>query len=362
MKTNFKPYLSILAIFFAFVMVSCEGPEGPIGPQGETGATGATGANGTDASLYCATCHNTAKNTLLKSQLATNLHGNGPTYVRATSKTCAKCHSHEGFLETIATGRDTTASALLAPTGFKCQTCHESHVSMNPADGTDYALRQLEPVRMMFDSLGTTKLDFNGTTNTCAYCHQPRPGQGFPVKVENTSKLYAVTSTRWGPHYSGQSTVLIGKWGYEVPGSKAYGNSKHSADKDCAFCHMVKEPKNAAFGGHTFAVDEETCNTCHNGKVNMEALRTDFDTKVALLRDKLIAKKLITTSGTNATHTSAGVLIPASATKLGRAWTNEEAGAVFNYRYLTEDRSRSIHNPKYVDALLTNTIEMVDRW
>jgi hypothetical protein len=154
--------------------------------------------------------------------------------------------------------------------------------------------------------------------------------------------------------------VFAGKFGYEIAGTTAYSNSKHT-NKDCAFCHMVKSPTNSAFGGHTFHVDEGTCNNCHNGAVNMETLASTFDTKLELLRSKLETKGLVSATGAVLpTHKSDGVTLVVGG--LGRAWTNQEAGAVFNYLYSKEDASHGLHNPKYVMALLSNTIEMVDRW
>jgi hypothetical protein len=37
--------------------------------------------------------------------------------------------------------------------------------------------------------------------------------------------------------------------------------------------------------------------------------------------------------------------------------TADEAGAMLNYQSVLEDKSMGVHNPPYIIALLTNTIE-----
>ncbi|MCK5570433.1 MAG: hypothetical protein KAJ15_11995, partial [Spirochaetes bacterium] len=85
-------------------------------------------------------------------------HGSNSAY--ANSSSCAKCHTHEGFVASVA-GVTAAADATPAPPG--CFTCHKPHTS------GDFSLRTTSAVTL---ENGTS---FNGGKgNLCAECHRSR--------------------------------------------------------------------------------------------------------------------------------------------------------------------------------------------
>ena len=77
---------------------SCEGPAGPAGQDGQNGQ------NGMDANATCIQCHNDKVTVLAKmKQTANSGHQTGATFERSAAD-CAPCHTHQGYLEVLATG------------------------------------------------------------------------------------------------------------------------------------------------------------------------------------------------------------------------------------------------------------------
>jgi len=348
---------SALAVFSLILLFpACEGPQGP------AGADGTDGTDGVDANSFCIQCHTKDKKDAVKVQFATASHGGAAQFVDYAGgrNGCAQCHSQQGYKETLLTGRDTTATGFDIPLPLQCDGCHDFHATLNEEEFPDYALRANEPVSLVLGN-HTATLDLHGTANVCAYCHQPRDRTEFPLEVNGAATI-AVTSKYWGPHHGPQGTVLGGVGGFEVPGSMTYENSSHTLTADCAACHMA-EANGIESGGHTFRVTNSDgslnvngCNTCH-GSIdlsNVEAIQTEIKGLLDDIHQKLMDFKLVD----NSNH----AIPSAKAEGKGSDWTSNEAGAVFNYLLIEEDRSEGIHNYKYIKTLLTNTLEMVNGW
>ncbi len=337
---------------FALVMLfpSCEGPQGP---AGLAGADGTDGTDGVDANSWCITCHTLAVKNAVKAEFALSSHGplNG-SYGRGSAVGCAKCHDYKGYLETKLTGRDTTAAINPIPMHFQCDMCHDFHETLDSLEFPDYALRQVEPVSLMFNQ-HTSTVDFKSSANLCAYCHQPRFTTGFPIVVGSDVE-YKPTNNRWGPHYGTETLILNAADCYEVPGSLPYTDSGHKNVASCATCHMATPIGNT--GGHTFFPNVNGCTSCHPGATdfNINGRQTEIHDLFEELGQLLQDAKLIDATLHSVAYTSA--------LGKGSPWTSEEAGAVFNFLVVEYDASFGAHNYKYTKALLTNTIEMVKRW
>ena len=100
------------AVFLLPLVTACEGPEGPAGPTGSSGVTGPqgpagpVGPAGQDANENCTQCH--ADNVTLfakQVQYEASTHRTGGNFERSDAD-CAACHTHQGFLERLATGDD----------------------------------------------------------------------------------------------------------------------------------------------------------------------------------------------------------------------------------------------------------------
>jgi hypothetical protein len=112
----------------------------------------------------------------------------------------------------------------------------------------------------------------------------------------------------------------------------------------------------AGQGGHSYIPNLAACNTCHGGTAitdyNYGGVQTDVHEKLVQLRDKLVGLGAITKTTTD------GVDAYAPTDKLTVPMV--QAQAVFNYFGIEEDRSLGVHNPKYIKAVLTNTLEALN--
>ncbi len=333
---------AVLAVFVFVILVGgitlfmgCEGKEGPTGPAGSSGTA------------LCGTCHNVSTTVLAKQiQWQNSVHATGGHFARSTAS-CAECHTNEGFRMKLA---GETVTDIDNPTPQNCRTCHEIHKNY---DETDYALSVSGPVEITSSLYNEEETIDIGKGNLCASCHDSRP-ENYQLAVGGGD--YVITSSRFGPHHGPQSNILIGFGGYEVLGSEPYINSPHATvvTDGCITCHMAKAYGDLA-GGHTMNMvyeynESEVQNTagcqaqaCHSGitSFDVDGVQTEVKALLEELKTKLIAIGALSNSGS-----------PVSGT-----WTSNQAGAVFNYIMLEEDRSFGVHNSKYIKALLKNSIE-----
>ena len=319
-------------------LVSCTGDVGPQGPAGQDGINGTDGTDGVDGNAVCLECHNLANKAEKEADFEETPHAMGTSYKRGTSKSCAKCHSHEGFVEVMFTGADTTKVGVAYPSPYTCGTCHDFHSTFDfENDGEDYSMRSSAPVSLMYDG-HTTVLDLGYPSNLCANCHQPRTA----APVADADDSFSITSSHYGPHHGPQSTFLYGINGAEMTGSKTYaapGGTTHYKDAGCVSCHMYE-------GNHKFEPEVDACKACHS-----DATSFDIDgvqTTVEGLLDDLAVKLK-----------AAGVLDVDGNLVTGK-YAFKVAQAFWNYSsVLNEDKSMGVHNPDYIIALLTNSIESI---
>ncbi len=332
-----KKLIQLLSMMIVLVVIgglfsACEGPEGPEGPAGK---------NGVAALATCDNCHDV--DTELKArmlQYAASTHALGGNFERSTAS-CAPCHTHEGFVNVLATGE---TGDISNPTPPGCRTCHNIHTTYTV---DDYALTATAPVEL---AVGGKTYDA-GKSNLCANCHQSRP----LTLPEFNDADFEITSSRFGPHHGPQANVIMASGLVEIPGSKDYPttSNKHAGTGNgCVDCHMA-EAYGVQAGGHSMAVayeyHEETvlndagCVDCHDdGATKLEDYKVEMQALMTEISAKLVEKGLMTESGSAVTGTTTGKL----------------ASALLNYRTIAiEDKSFGVHNPKYVRALLTNTLE-----
>lgn len=342
-------YLWFLCLAIVFALASCEGDEGPIGPAGPTGPSGPTGPAGQNGAENCIDCHGNSQLITAKLfQWEHSVHATGGHYERNTT-TCAGCHTSQGFLERIVTGSANTAATIQDPLPQNCYTCHKIHQTYTSAD---WELTQTNPVTLW---VGGQTLDF-GKSNLCISCHQSRT-YSPALPDPNTGGTVNITSSRYGPHHGPQGVMLPGLNGYELPGPMAYENSAHTAllsnnsKNACVSCHMATA-QGTASGGHTFRVVSEAgalntaaCIACHTNTTDLNNLmaksQNTIDSLLLVLQTKLIER---------------GKINPATDLAVPGTFEGHEAGALFNYRFVQEDQSLGVHNFKYAQALLVNSI------
>ncbi len=303
-----------------------------------------------DATESCTLCHNDEVVLFAKQQQTESSHHlEGGNYDRSHAD-CAICHTHQGFIETLESGALEASADIQNPAAINCRTCHMVHTNF---DASDWDLVSETPVVLDF---GEGTIDI-GKGNLCVNCHQFRPISPMPVLG---GANVSITSSRWGPHHGPQGNMIWGVGGYQIAGSKSYaaaGSAGH-VEAGCNTCHMAAQPYGAtASGGHTFNMTDgpdgsenfEACISCHSTLEDFDynGIQTKVDELIAGLETVFIEKGWISEPG--------GLFNATSSNPLNV--TADEAGALLNYRIVTEDRSRGIHNPQYIVALLTNSLE-----
>ena len=361
MKTN--PILqfliiSIYVIAFTFV-VGCEGPIGLPGADGIDGIDGTDGTDGVAGNVTCLACHSGENIQNVKQQFSQSVHSAGQIAVDYAGgrASCARCHSSEGFIEFATYG--TVEENISAPSAWECKTCHSLHSTFEVGD---FALRLADPIAFIFDENVTA--DF-GNSNLCANCHQSRRAE---PNISAPGTTFAITSTHYGPHHGAQSNVLYGVGFAEIAGSMSYpaaGSATHMTAETgkCTGCHMATYGNGQ--GGHTFNPAIDACTACHAGAADFDinGVQTAIAAQLDELRDLLIARGVVEQAvediyeinqetGNIELVTVMGGYHPVVGT-----FTMLEAQAFFNWTGLDEDRSHGVHNPEYIKALLTNSIE-----
>ncbi|MDA3904885.1 MAG: hypothetical protein PF484_02300 [Bacteroidales bacterium] len=337
MKTRF--IFHILLMTAVIFLASCvkEGPAGLAGADGADGADGTNGVDGQDGQVTCLVCHGGSAISSAQFQYAASVHKVGEFVGYAGGRSyCAECHSSEGFIEFQTTGD--VASNISMPSAFDCETCHPLHTTFGYAD---FGLRADGPVEL---KMGAT-LDLGGASNLCINCHQSRRAE--PNVTNPGEETFAITSTHYGPHHGAQANVLAGIGFAEIAGSVDYpvqGTSKHLEQASCTACHMGDYVDGE--GGHTWNPSLASCQECHaTTSFDYGGVQTDMEAKFHELRELLIAAGVVEGDDEHGYHPVVGT------------HPMVHAQAFFNWVGLEEDRSFGVHNPQYVNALLTNSID-----
>jgi len=347
----------ILASSLMFIQCTSEpiaGPQGIAGIDGTDGINGINGVDGVDGTASCVACHNTSHRTPINESFAMSGHATGGSFARGTSTSCAQCHGSEGYVDYVTKGA-INEEGYTNPSPISCTTCHSSHSTFDfENDGHDFALRSFDPVTLVIDD--ATVIDFEGTSNMCITCHQPRNSYPVPGPTDD----YTITSYRFGPHHGPQGTLVEGVMGANIAGTTGYpgvASSTHRTGASCVSCHMG-ESTDTSKGLHSWSPTTESCTTCHTNGAPSNVYLDDAKTKTFAqgmeeLHNLLFAQNYIDESGyvlggdgVNRAGSSNPLVAPAKV-----------AQAIWNYKTLEEDKSHGVHNPGYAKALLKNSIE-----
>lgn len=327
----------------------------------------------------CATCHSeTAEFPLLGARaqylesghyLGFDLENAHAFY--ANGGGCQSCHTHKGFVESLATGEPDSKSFVEWPSQPNCFTCHAPH------ERGDFSLRTTAPV-----TLASGREFDQGDANLCVNCHRARTASDI---VKETPA--AQVRSYFGPHYGTQAAVFMGTGAYEFEGQN-YSSSQHrfSVDDSCVGCHMPlpegRYSLSAALGGHSFniahgeegevSLNATSCLGCHEG-IKQVAGTALFDTpagadwdgdgsiEVAQAEVRGLLDHLVNRNGTGLLQQGEAPLYTAngefnSQVPAGVIRSEVEMAALFNYKFFYADRSLGLHNTPYSVQVLQDTI------
>ncbi|MEW6051050.1 MAG: hypothetical protein AB1644_08335 [Candidatus Zixiibacteriota bacterium] len=324
--------------------------------------------NTTDAAGCVNSCHNDSDGALQQAegewQNSIHASGNNIDYTnRGGGSDCTKCHDHQGFLDFLATG--TVSAPYSKVSAIGCFTCHAPHSTFT------LELRTVAPYTMpagnVFD---------HGNGNLCVNCHHVRDKASTIVAATDSFTI----DTRWGPHHGAQGEMVSGTGGYLFAGY-TYDSDPHASvvREACAGCHMgnVQTHDGYDVGGHSFnmrALEDSTitmvkyCSSdsigCHvtkwtnfdmledsvdyDGDGELEGCQSETHGMLDSLEALLISRGLLTLQQ--------GSYLPAKQKKV----LKDEAGAVYNFLLIEEDRSFGVHNFAYMAGLLQSSIEYIE--
>ncbi|MBI2850470.1 MAG: carboxypeptidase regulatory-like domain-containing protein [Chloroflexi bacterium] len=218
---------------------------------------------------------------------------------RATSSSCARCHSAQGFLLWLKQGdltkqiqgaKGNATADEMAAMGFTanklepvtCVTCHDPH-----AQGTTSGEPTTATVRIIDDTLllpAGFQAKEVGKGALCITCHNTRNA------VHN---IDAPPTSYSAPHVAAQADVLMGENAYfvSVPQRSPHANIKDT----CVTCHMEETPPPAEFSyqqsgtNHGFAASTTICSSCHSANFNAKALQVGTEDKLHKLGEAMSA-------------------------------------------------------------------------
>jgi hypothetical protein len=348
------------SLFFFFAMPSISQAQTSILPKG------------------CTDCHGSETKYPLRgarAQYLTSGHRTIGNASYANSDDCQGCHTNEGFIERVKTGKVDVKKFVRHPSEIGCFTCHAPH------DTGDFSLRKTSAVTLA----NGAKFD-RGSGNLCANCHQARRTPKDEVKPRN------IPTASWGAHHGPQADMLAGTNAYEYPGKK-YSSSAHAAlpQATCVTCHMAlpngRYSLAPSIGGYSFKVEGEVheepkvnnagclSSGCH-GEMNQAKGTPFFDRKapadyngngkIETVQQEVqgLYERLINDKGAGLLQTLKPPLYDANEKFIENnknQYPVEVVGALYNYKFVQEDRSKGIHNTTYAVQLLMDAVKALDK-
>lgn len=386
------------------------GPPGDPGPQGDPGPPGEPGAGGAPSGTLTASCLQPCHSfSGVVDQWKTSRHYQTYLANAATEeveswtgpKSCGNCHAIDGVEQRLAgnityTGTTGPVALLQGQLNYKnstnnaiaefsyngqatvalvhCSTCHDTSPENDPHltgavwEPGSFPLRvpsgsSDQAVIERSSALGTSDATDAGlyrTGNACMWCHKSRKDVTNYV-LEPTS----ITSTSWGPHNGPHTDIYTAKGGYHYA-SKTYGTAAHANfQKGCVQCHMPAIPTNLGVANHSFYPQRATCNGCHGASppsFDIGGAQSEVKDRLQRLRVALNTLGLLTRDGTNtlsSTELTDQEWASDDARKQTAGVAKNTAGALYNYFLVARGSAFGVHNPKYTNQLLYDSIEAV---
>jgi hypothetical protein len=211
---------------------------------------------------------------------------------------------------------------------------------------------------------GTSAGDL-GPGNTCVWCHKSRKDvTQYIVPMGNKLSAY------WGPHEGPQADVFSAKGGYEYPG-QTYGTSTHELKLSCVDCHMAPVTDTQNVGNHSFTPSISVCQNCHSGATSF-----DINGGETLDQTEMFELEADLNAAGDLTRSTSAPYLPLSAANLtdgqfasdsprsgagsvdgGTAGISaSEAGALYNYLLIAKGGGSGVHNPKYMQQLIFDSV------
>lgn len=260
---------------------------------------------------------------------------------------CLTCHSAEAFIDYTA-GKKGSLRRFAGRVGFQpvtCAVCHDPHNAQYEAQ-----LRVYDNVTMPNGKEAAKAR----AAAACMICHN---GNTNPDQIDQDNPRY--------PHYSTAAEMLTGTGGYDY--GKTVNDSMHkSIEINCVDCHMALDKGAKGLGkvgGHTFSMTSRdgieniaACDNCHpdltefnrsaNGDYDGNGIAQGVQDEIKGLLNILLAE--IKKSGVK--HQDRYPYWENVSTKAQKA-------AVYNFSFVSHDKSMGIHNTARAVVLLQRSFK-----
>jgi PKD repeat protein len=316
----------------------------------------------TTLGTHCTQCHDDTKYFRPTSQWENSDHASAELFeawvdLNGTDESPGQCgpvcHTNEGFVEWV---EDGTSSSHAGANVIVCFTCHSPH-SGPFGSWDDNTLRGLGNDSLPNVTFLAGDIVYNaGKSNMCAICHKATDRAPQTSGDQDIDHL-------WGPHFSPQADAFRGTSGYLTDESVDLTNPHKAVQDGCIGCHYGTG-KGYELGEHTFRLrNDETGEEfltncagagCHAGGKSLNSLH-DFYTgehdSLMIYGDSL--EVLLKTWG----------LLDAD-DPTGRSFTpadnidGELAQILYNYLFYRMDGSKGVHNPPYLNELVSTSLEV----
>lgn len=318
----------------------------------------------------CGQCHDNKDdingvNAKVTSKVAEWKHSGHAVAPRQTAANCVRCHNAQGFADFIK-GKPGMA---LPYEPIACAACHEPHDATNP--------HQLRAAPLYTLPEGTTVTNA-GLGALCMQCHHSRNGSA-EVNIANyqTGQPTWLGGSSFGVHHSPQGDMVEGvnaiTYGKAIPS----GSHRAALANVCVDCHMQPvastDPAFTLAGGHTFSmtyqvlnggvtntIDKvDVCIKCHGQITSFDFARKDYNgdgviegvqTEIQRLVDKLSTMLPNSTYRSDGNYVGDGLVKTSLSVKTN--WQLRFLRAAYNWQFVTEDRSKGVHNAPYAVGLL----------
>jgi hypothetical protein len=310
----------------------------------------------------------------IRSQYQTSGHRTLGNASYANADDCQGCHTNEGFIQRAKTGKVDTKKHVANPSEIGCFTCHAPH------DSGNFSLRTTAKV-----TLANAVVFDKDKGNLCASCHRARRMPKDEVRARN------IPTDSWGAHHGPQADMLAGTNAYEFPGKK-YSFSAHTAmaNANCVTCHMSlpsgRYSLAPSVGGHSFRIAGEVheahkvnsagCTTsgCHGSMEQLKgapyfnkaaAQDYDGDGKVETAQEEVqgLLEKFVNDKGSGIFQTMKEPMYDAKGKFVNTKtqYPLEAVAALYNYKFVLEDRSKGVHNLTYAVQILMDSLKTLDK-
>ncbi len=230
------------------------------------------------ASDVCGSCHGEPPRHGRFQQWENSAHGNYEVAIaEGTNKSCAKCHSAQGFLDWLPDGVVDAAPTADTVHPITCVVCHDPHnVGTVSGDANDAHMRVEDNAMNLESGFSATNV---GKGAMCMECHNGRRGLRNDVT--------GLDSPDRAPHQGPQTDVLFGQNMFFV---STPSRGPHGFLKDtCVTCHVQMSPPPADYSlsgagaNHGFTADVSICSNCH-GAFDGGTLEKQFETSIEDLK------------------------------------------------------------------------------